>query len=181
MTKSRTLTLFLASSFALTSLSLPALADEKEDWKAAKWAKKLELRVDRHMDYPVQAAVRSEQGLVQIRAEIAPDGTVTSKEIISSSGSKNLDKAALRLVKRLGTLPPPPTLDGEQVEAVRFQLLYALAPSSGRLTARQHMLRRNLGKTEIRDLIAKNGGKPFKVVMETSSTRSIESQSEAAF
>jgi|GEM_PF-3364599 len=181
MTKSRTLTLFLASSFALTSLSLPAIADQKEDWKAARWAKKLEMRVDRHMDYPVQAAARKQQGLVQIRAEIAEDGTITSKKIIGSSGSEQLDKAALKVVKRLGTLPPPPTLDGEQVNAVRFQLLYALAPASGRLNARDHMLRRSLGKTEIRDLLAKNGGKPFTVVMETSSSNTIEGDAEAAF
>jgi hypothetical protein len=57
------------------------------------------------------------------------------------------------------------------VDAVRFHLLYALAPATGRLTARDHLLRRKLGKTEIRDLITKNGGKPFKIVMETSASR----------
>lgn len=171
MTKSRTLTLFLASSLALSSLSFPALAHDSEDRTAARWVKKIEMRVDRYMDYPTRAAIRNEQGLVQIRAELAPDGTITSKSIVNSSGSEHLDKAALKLVKRLGALPAPPELDGEKVDAVRFQLLYALAPMTGRLTAREHMLRRNLGKTEIRDLISKNGGKPFKVVMETSATR----------
>jgi TonB family protein len=171
MTKSRTLTLFLASSLALSSFSLPALAHDSEDRAAARWAKKIEWRVDRYMDYPVQAAIRKEQGLVQIRAELAPDGTITSKSVVGTSGSEYLDKAALRLVKRLGALPKPPRLDGKQVDAVRFHLLYALAPATGRLTARDHLLRRKLGKTEIRDLITKNGGKPFKIVMETSASR----------
>lgn len=171
MTKFRKLALFLASSLALGSFSLPALAHDNEDRAASRWAKKIELRVDRYMDYPVQAAIRKEQGLVQIRAEVAPDGTITSRSVVGTSGSEHLDKAALKVVKRLGTLPTPPKLDGEQVDAVRFHFLYALAPASGRLNARDYLLRRNLGKTEIRDLITKNGGKSFKVVMETSATR----------
>lgn len=50
--------------------------------------------------YPPQALRRGERGTVVVRADIGPDGVPTSVSIVSGSGSRLLDRAALDGVKR---------------------------------------------------------------------------------
>lgn len=50
--------------------------------------------------YPVQALRRGERGTVVVRADIGPDGVPTSVSIVSGSGSRLLDRAAVDGVKR---------------------------------------------------------------------------------
>lgn len=50
--------------------------------------------------YPPQALRRGERGTVVVRAEIGPDGVPTSTSIVSGSGSRLLDRAAVDAVKR---------------------------------------------------------------------------------
>ncbi|GHA74415.1 hypothetical protein GCM10007067_09240 [Lysobacter bugurensis] len=51
-------------------------------------------------EYPVRALRRGEQGVVNVRAAIGPDGVPTSVSLVSGSGSRDLDRAALDAVKR---------------------------------------------------------------------------------
>ncbi|MFC0677732.1 energy transducer TonB [Lysobacter korlensis] len=50
--------------------------------------------------YPVRALRRGEQGVVNVRAEIGPDGVPTSVSLVGGSGSRDLDRAALDAVRR---------------------------------------------------------------------------------
>ncbi len=50
--------------------------------------------------YPSQALRRGERGTVVVRADIGPDGVPTSVSIVSGSGSRLLDRAAVDGVKR---------------------------------------------------------------------------------
>ena len=50
--------------------------------------------------YPPQALRRGERGIVVVRADIGPDGVPTSVSIVSGSGSRLLDRAAVDGVKR---------------------------------------------------------------------------------
>lgn len=50
--------------------------------------------------YPVRALRRGEEGVVNVRAQIGPDGVPTSVSIVSGSGSRDLDRAALDAVRR---------------------------------------------------------------------------------
>jgi protein TonB len=50
--------------------------------------------------YPLRALRRGEQGIVNVRASIGPDGVPTSVSLVSGSGSRDLDRAALDAVKR---------------------------------------------------------------------------------
>jgi protein TonB len=50
--------------------------------------------------YPPQALRRGERGTVVVRAEIGPDGVPTSVSIVTGSGSRLLDRAAVDGVRR---------------------------------------------------------------------------------
>lgn len=50
--------------------------------------------------YPARALRRGEQGVVNVRAAIGPDGVPTSVSLASGSGSRDLDRAALDAVRR---------------------------------------------------------------------------------
>lgn len=183
MTKFKPLSLLLATSMALSTLTLPAVAGNGKDYSVERWAKKVSLRLDRHMTYPSRAAVGRDQGLVKVHAKLSPDGEITDTKLIGSSGSEYLDKAAMKLTKRLGDLPKPPTINGKQVKAVQFHLLYALAPQSGRMTAAEHALRRALGRTEIEDIVSRMNGQRFAIVFETDtdSVDGVKPETKAAF
>lgn len=58
--------------------------------------------------YPLLARQRGLEGIVEIAFTIHPDGRVSEPEVISSSRHSVLDQAALGMVQRLGSLPPPP-------------------------------------------------------------------------
>jgi protein TonB len=62
----------------------------------------------REKRYPLLARQRGVEGIVEIAFTIHPDGRVSEPEVISSSRQPVLDQAALSMVKRLGSLPPPP-------------------------------------------------------------------------
>lgn len=55
--------------------------------------------------YPPRALRRGEQGVVNVRAAIGPDGVPTSVSLVSGSGSRDLDRAALDAVRQWRFLP----------------------------------------------------------------------------
>lgn len=50
--------------------------------------------------YPAAALRRRESGTVLVRVEVGPDGVPTSTSLVTGSGSRDLDKAALDAVRR---------------------------------------------------------------------------------
>lgn len=50
--------------------------------------------------YPAAAMRRGDAGTVIVRVQVGPDGTPTDAEVVSRSGSRDLDRAALEAVRR---------------------------------------------------------------------------------
>jgi TonB family protein len=59
--------------------------------------------------YPLLARQRGLEGVVEIAFTIHPDGRVSSVEVVNPSRHRLLDAAALGMVDRIGSLPPPPS------------------------------------------------------------------------
>lgn len=49
--------------------------------------------------YPEHARLKNEQGIVKLRVQVAPDGSMCHVKLVESSGSLALDRAARRAVR----------------------------------------------------------------------------------
>jgi TonB family protein len=56
--------------------------------------------------YPADAARRGEQGRTIVKVTIGPDGLATDAELLQSSGSRTLDRAAIAYFKEACFTPP---------------------------------------------------------------------------
>ena len=65
--------------------------------------------------YPQQAQRSGIQGAVQVRATVAPDGSVERMELARSSGNRHLDRAAMEAVRRWRF--DPATRGGQPISA----------------------------------------------------------------
>jgi len=65
--------------------------------------------------YPPQAKARHEEGTVQLRLQVRADGSVGEVQLLSSSGSMRLDRAAMEAVR--GWRFRPATRGGQAVES----------------------------------------------------------------
>jgi colicin import membrane protein len=63
-------------------------------------------------------AVRRAGLVAVVRFDLAPDGTVSGVELVSSSGDKNYDQSVVRAVQRSSPLPPPPERYREEFRQV---------------------------------------------------------------
>jgi len=57
--------------------------------------------------YPEKAALRGEQGIVQISFNISKDGLISSISVLSSSGYPDLDREAVLALKKMSGVPLP--------------------------------------------------------------------------
>lgn len=64
-----------------------------------RWVNLLSIKMPQP-NYPLSAFRRGRGGIAQVAAEVAPDGSVLSTELLTSSGTESLDNAALHAVKR---------------------------------------------------------------------------------
>ena len=64
--------------------------------------------IERNKSYPPQARTLGHEGQAEIRFSILSDGTLSSIELLRSSGSSILDQAALSLLQRVQKLSPIP-------------------------------------------------------------------------
>jgi protein TonB len=69
--------------------------------------------------YPVMSRRMGETGKVVLRVELDAEGRVDTAQVISSSGFKRLDEAALSAVRSWRCNPP--LRDGQPVRAVALQ------------------------------------------------------------
>lgn len=96
----------IASVPAAAALPAPGRPAASQDDIAA-WQAALSAWVERHRRYPPAARFRQEEGVVRVRFELDPAGTVRHVALESPSGSSALDAAALALLSG-ATLPAPP-------------------------------------------------------------------------
>ena len=96
----------------------------------AAWMGKLRQWWDEHSFYPKEASQTNEGGSVKVHIVIAPDGEVTSIEVVQGSGLSVLDAAAVA-VFRSAHLPPFPPGTPAQPADVVVTLHYRPADSGG--------------------------------------------------
>jgi protein TonB len=96
---------------------------------AVAWGGKLGQWWEQHRFYPKEASQTDEGGTVKIHIFIAPDGHVTSVEMVQGSGSGAIDAAAVA-VFRDAHLPPFPPGTTTQPDAV-VTLHYRPSESGG--------------------------------------------------
>ncbi len=90
----------LVAALAIATLSVPAVAQD--------WVNDVSRQIAATQTYPRSALIREDQGTVRIRVHIAGDGSIGNVEIIKESGSKILDREALRMPTKVGRVAPPP-------------------------------------------------------------------------
>lgn len=71
--------------------------------------------------YPIGALRRQRQGLVEVRVQLGPGGRVIDAAVQHTSGDPELDRAALRAVRRW-TFDMPPNARRETVLPIRFHI-----------------------------------------------------------
>jgi len=79
-------------------------------------------RIEAARTYPSEALSRSLEGQVMLSVRVGRTGQVEEVRVASPSGIPVLDRAALRLARGLGDLPPPPGGPLEVRVPVRYSL-----------------------------------------------------------
>lgn len=87
-----------------------ASASGKNDDALERYKGLIEGRIKRLLQYPHQARMRNQEGIVEITFDVADDGSIASYSITRRSGSPLLDRAAERLFSRLKLPPPDPAI-----------------------------------------------------------------------
>jgi protein TonB len=83
--------------------------------------------LERFKQYPAAARAAHIEGQVFVHFVMRRDGTVLSAEIARSSGRPALDREALAMIARAGTLPPMPAeMKGETLNGVIGPITFAL-------------------------------------------------------
>ena len=93
----------------LASVSKPRppvpLADQQE---RQHYLAALAAKINRRKYYPAAARRRGEEGRVVVRFVVRADGELTDLGIVESSGSRRLDAAALKTLRRVSPFRPLP-------------------------------------------------------------------------
>jgi periplasmic protein TonB len=84
----------------------------------AAWMGKLKQWWDQHAVYPSEASQTNEGGNVRVRIVIAPDGQITSIEVVQGSGSSVLDAAAVAVFRNAHLSPFPPGTPAQPANVV---------------------------------------------------------------
>jgi TonB family protein len=96
----------------------------------AAWMGKLKQWWDQHSYYPKEASQTNEGGNVKVHIVIAPDGQVTSIDVVQGSGLSVLDAAAVAVFRNAHLPPFPPGTPAQPADVV-VTLHYRPADSGG--------------------------------------------------
>ena len=96
----------------------------------AAWMGKLKQWWDQHSFYPKEASQTNEGGNVKVHIVIAPDGEVTSIEVVQGSGMSVLDAAAVAVFRNAHLPPFPPGTPAQPADVV-VMLHYRPADGGG--------------------------------------------------
>lgn len=75
---------------------------------AAEWSSKVAGLIAAQHSYPRSAQIRGEQGTAKIRISVDAAGKISNVELLEATGSRILDREAVRIPTKLGNVPPPP-------------------------------------------------------------------------
>lgn len=113
----------------LLSIALAAAEPSAADteWLYDRWERRLRNKVAELHRLP-GGADKSELGDVVISFSIGKDGRPTESVIRKSSGNRDYDKAARRVVRLLGPIGPVPSTSSQD-RRVQLKLSYGIAPT----------------------------------------------------
>ncbi len=78
---------------------------------------RLEAHLNAYKNYPYDARIHHEEGIVQLRFSLDRSGHVQSYEVVGSSGFASLDAEARDMIRRADPFPPvPPEYRGESLD-----------------------------------------------------------------
>ena len=92
------------AALVLSSATVPVTALAQP----AAWIAQVARAIAAKQTYPRVAQMRGEEGTAKVKVYISASGAVERTELVAPSGSATLDKEALALPTRAGTLPAPP-------------------------------------------------------------------------
>ncbi|MBU6266411.1 MAG: TonB family protein [Sphingomonadales bacterium] len=87
---------------ALAVTAAPAFA------QSADWTRQVARIIAAKQSYPRTAQMRGEEGTAKVKVFVGADGSVQKTELVAGSGSPTLDREALALPAKAGSLPVPP-------------------------------------------------------------------------
>jgi protein TonB len=103
----------------------PAPAAAEPEWRQTYLDLVAEM-LQRHQHYPLSARRRGLSGQVILQFTIHADGRITDPQITDSTGHAVFHTASLRVLKRVGRMPPfPPELHQRQL-TVKIPMLYEI-------------------------------------------------------
>jgi periplasmic protein TonB len=112
-------------AIAVPPASPPAPAAAEPEWRQTYLDLVAEM-LQRHQHYPLSARRRGLSGQVILQFTIHADGRITDPQITDSTGHAVFRTASLRVLKRVGKMPPfPPDLRQRQL-TVKIPMLYEL-------------------------------------------------------
>lgn len=79
-----------------------------------QYGKSIRQIIEQKKTYPRRAKKRNKQGVVKVAFSVDKNGSVSKLRVVQSSGSKILDQAALKAVKKVGRFPAIPAGIGKQ-------------------------------------------------------------------
>lgn len=74
----------------------------------AAWQQAVARQIASKQTYPRAAQMRGDEGTVKVKVYVSASGAVEKTELVAPSGSSVLDREALALPAKAGTLPAPP-------------------------------------------------------------------------
>ena len=107
-------------ALGLTALSMtmtPAFA------QSADWNRQVSRIIASKQTYPRSAQMRGEEGTARVKVYVGSSGAIERTELVAPSGSATLDKEALAMPTRAGSVPPPPGGATALVVPVTWKLL----------------------------------------------------------
>lgn len=92
----------LLSIASCCAVSAPALA------QSPAWMQQVARIVASKQTYPRTAQMRGEEGTAKVKIYVNAGGAIERAELVAASGSATLDREALAIPTKVGTLPAPP-------------------------------------------------------------------------
>lgn len=93
------------------------------DDEKASYAARLRSEIESHKRYPQRAKQARAGGVVNVRFNVEDDGSLTNPQLVSSSGNRDLDNAALQAVRQSNAVGPRPSGFGRSASVnIRFSL-----------------------------------------------------------
>jgi len=76
--------------------------------QSPEWQRQVSRIIASKQTYPRTAQMRGEEGTARVKIYVGSGGAIERTELVAPSGSTTLDKEAIAMPSRAGTVPPPP-------------------------------------------------------------------------